>query len=91
MSSSPGWLLPVLYQVGLVYEQLRQPEKAIEAYDRILASQKDLSKEASSASLMEVINMAKWRKTHLTWRANVETADRDLILDPSVSKATATP
>lgn len=84
LNNSPGWQMPVWYQIGLVFEQLHQPAKAIEYYDRIVAGQKDLSSEASSESLFAVIGMAKWRKEHLAWQAKAESFDRDFA--PSKSQ-----
>jgi len=67
LDASPGWQLPVWYQVGLAYEKLQQPEKARESYARIVERQKDL-KEANGPGLRTVVDMAKWRSEFLSWQ-----------------------
>src|SRR5207249_1731496 len=46
LNSSPGWKVPAWYQIGLVYERLGQPQKALEMYARI-RSEKELASDAS--------------------------------------------
>lgn len=77
LSSSPAWQFPVLYQIGLVYEKLQQPEKAKAVYQRLAERQKELG-DTPSPSLMAVVDMAKWRKNYLTWHAQAEHAAREM-------------
>lgn len=77
-STASEWRLPALYQVGLVYERLRQVPKAIEAYDRILEESAALEPEKISPSLASVLSMAKWRKDFLGWQQRAEQASRQL-------------
>ena len=77
LDPSPAWQLPVLYQVGLVYEQLKQPDKAIEVYGRILSHEKDAGIETLS-NLKTVMDMAMWRQNRLNWQAKAEKVERDL-------------
>ena len=77
-SSSDGmeWQLPALYQMGLVYERLRQPTKASDAYEQILKRQSELGTNAPSPSVSAVLNMAKWRKDFLAWQQKVDESNR---------------
>ena len=43
LDSGPAWQLPVWYQIGLIYERLRQPDKATETFDAIVARGKILT------------------------------------------------
>lgn len=90
LDSSPKWQLPVLYQVGLVYEQLKQPEKALGVYERILSHAKDPGIESLSA-VKTVIDMAGWRQNRLTWQAKAEKVERDLGTATPEPAATNTP
>ena len=71
LNASPDWQLPVWYQMGLIYERLRQPVKALERYTAIGARQKDLG-SGTSPGLQTVIEMAKWRSQVLAWQVQVE-------------------
>src|SRR5579862_1322323 len=42
LDSQPGWQLPVGYQIGLTYERLAQPEKALQSYQAILQRQSEV-------------------------------------------------
>ena len=74
LNQRPAWQLPVSYQIGLVYEKLRQPQKAVETYARILARQKELANE-TSPGLKTVLDMAQWRHDFLNWQAQAERAN----------------
>jgi hypothetical protein len=78
----------VLYQVGLVYERLRQPLRAAEAYDRILGRQSEVATNDPPPGLATVLDMAKWRKSYLSWQTNAEVLTQSLLLS---SAATNTP
>ncbi len=71
LDSSPSWQFPVLYQVGLVYERLQQPAKAVEAYTRILTGQKGLDSN-TSPGLKTVLDMAQWHREFLNWQTKPE-------------------
>jgi tetratricopeptide (TPR) repeat protein len=66
VNQTTAWQLPVWYQIGLVYERLRQPEKASELYGRVLGRESEVSTNATPG-LKAVIDMARWRKDNLTW------------------------
>ena len=76
LDTAPQWQLPVWYQVGLVFERLAQPAKAIEYYANIISREKEVSGAASS-SLKELIEMANWRKEFLGWQLKTERASTD--------------
>jgi tetratricopeptide (TPR) repeat protein len=65
LNSSPGWKLPAWYQIGLVYERLEQPQKALEIYAQI-EREKELASNGSP-TLKMIIDMARWRSDFLNW------------------------
>jgi len=77
LDSTPEWQLPVWYQIGLVYERLHQPAKAIEQYASITAREKEVPGDAPP-SLKTVLEMAKWRKDFLSWRVKTEQTNLEL-------------
>ncbi len=72
INCTPSWRMPAWYQAALIYERLKQPEKATDLYNRILDSEKDLGSSGPSPSLAIVLDMAKWRKQRLAWQARAE-------------------
>lgn len=77
LSPVPSWRLPVQYQIGLVYERLEQPTKAVEAYAEIVAAEADLG-SAPPASLKVLLDMARWRRDFLQWQMKTDVAQRVL-------------
>lgn len=75
LDPSPAWQLPVLYQVGMTYERLEQPELAAQTYRRILERAGELGPDASPG-LQAVLNMARWRLDFVQWLARAELALR---------------
>jgi tetratricopeptide (TPR) repeat protein len=67
LDKSPSWQLPVWYQIGLVYEQLQQPQKARDIYSKILARKTEITDTNSSPSLLSLLEMAKWRNDYMDW------------------------
>lgn len=89
-SAALEWRLPALYQLGLVYERLRQIPKAIEAYGRIMEESAAIDPEQTSPSLASVVSMAKWRKEFLGWQQQAEEATRRFNSpEPAVSSPTS--
>ena len=82
LDTTPAWVFPVWYQIGLVYERLAQPSKATAAYDQILLQSKTTATN-SPPSVKSVIEMAKWRKDALQWQTGVHA--RTLSLRQSVN------
>lgn len=99
ISPAAAWQLPAWYQTALVYERLRQPEKALETYARILARTAEADPKANPG-LAAVVDMARWRKEYLTWHGVADTRSaalrapalvvRPLPTDP-ISVATLAP
>ena len=81
LDSAPAWLLPVKYQIGLTYERLLQPQKAVEAYQDILKFEPELGTNASPGQ-KAVFDMARWRAGFLGWQSQAETANRSLAYTP---------
>jgi len=77
LDNSPEWQLPVRYQIGLVFERLHQPEKAVEYYESILQRDKEIPTNAPP-SLKTVLEMAHWRKEFVEWQSKTETANLQL-------------
>jgi tetratricopeptide (TPR) repeat protein len=74
LDTAPQWQIPVWYQVGLVFERLGQPAKALDSYANIAAQGKE-GDAAASPSLRSVIEMANWRKEFLGWQIKTERAN----------------
>jgi tetratricopeptide (TPR) repeat protein len=77
LSNTPEWQLPALYQVGLVYERLRQSQKALEVYDRML-QQRPKATNAAGPSVLAVLDMARWRKGFLSWQEHADASNQQL-------------
>jgi hypothetical protein len=59
--------VPVLYQIGLVYEQMEGPQLAQEYYAKIVALEKEIVGEGIP-SLKAILELAKWRHGVLAWQ-----------------------
>jgi tetratricopeptide (TPR) repeat protein len=66
--TTPQWQLPLLYQVALTYEHLRQPDRASEGYGLIVERGKQLGGDVDPA-LQMVLDMAGWRNNYLAWQS----------------------
>jgi tetratricopeptide (TPR) repeat protein len=77
LSPTAAWQLPALYQVGLVYERLEQPAKAIEAFAGIVGRAGEVATNGTPG-LQLVVDMARWRRDFLDWRGRAETTHREL-------------
>ena len=77
LGSAPAWQMPVWYQIGLVFERLNQPAKAMEYYENIARREKEIAADAAP-SLKAVVEMAKWRKDFLAWHGKAEAANLEL-------------
>ena len=74
INSTPEWQLPAWYQIGLVYENLKHPQKAAEMYGKIVARTKEV--KAPNPNLKSVSEMAAWRKQNIEWEAAAKRANR---------------
>lgn len=77
LDSSLSWQLPVQYQIGMTYEKLWQPKKALDTYAEILQHEKSLG-ENPPPSLKTVLDMARWRIGFLEWQTKAELTNREL-------------
>jgi tetratricopeptide (TPR) repeat protein len=59
LDPSPGWRLPILYQIGLCLERLHQPGEAVATYRAIL------DHVGNDQGLM--MDLARWRMEQLEW------------------------
>jgi tetratricopeptide (TPR) repeat protein len=93
LDSAPEWQAPALYQVGLVFEQLQQWQRASDTYDQILARRPEMTGSNAPPSLTSLCEMALWRKNYIDWLQKARAADQRLqhsnVLPPSIANATA--
>jgi tetratricopeptide (TPR) repeat protein len=75
LDSAPAWQAPALYQVGLVYEQLQQWQKASDTYSQILARRAELTGSNAPPSLSSLCEMAQWRKDYIAWLQKARAAE----------------
>jgi len=59
----------------MTYEQLMQPQKALEIYNHIVSRQTDLGTNATP-SLASIAEMARWRVGFIQWRDTAEAVNR---------------
>jgi tetratricopeptide (TPR) repeat protein len=71
LDSHAAWQLPVTYQIGLTYERLAQPAKALQSYQEILRRQPELGTNTLS-SLNALLEMARWRADFVRWQSQAE-------------------
>jgi tetratricopeptide (TPR) repeat protein len=74
INNTPEWQMPVWYQIGLVYENLKNPQKAGEMYEKIVTRRNEV--KTPSPSLTAVLEMAAWRKKNIDWEAAAKDATR---------------
>jgi len=73
LSDNPSWRLPIVYQMGLCYERLRQAERAHQAYrDIVEAVARPAGKEPVTSELTELARMAEWRIGQLDWNGRTD-------------------
>jgi tetratricopeptide (TPR) repeat protein len=72
LDATAAWQIPVWYQTGLVYERLRQSQRAVDIYTRIV--DRAATVPNLSPALQAVAEMAKWRKNHVAWIEQAKTA-----------------
>ncbi|HEY5234494.1 MAG TPA: tetratricopeptide repeat protein [Verrucomicrobiae bacterium] len=90
LDSSPAWQVPVDYQMGMTYEKLLQPQKAIDTYNQILARETEVGTNATPG-LKAVFDMARWRAGFIGWQTNAEAIDHSLAeLSPSANNSNNT-
>jgi tetratricopeptide (TPR) repeat protein len=78
LDTSAEWQVPVNYQMGVTYEKLAQPQKAVDTYNAILARVNGDDTNTSSA-LQAVYSMASWRLKFVQWQTNAEAIDHSIM------------
>jgi len=74
INTAAAWQLPVWYQIGLVYEHLKQPSKALEMYEEILKRQSEVRGGAPTPALLALLDMAEWRRNYIQWGEHADEA-----------------
>lgn len=74
LNDAPEWQLPVWYQIGLVYENLKQHPKAAEMYEKVAVRAKDLGEP--SPAMKAIVDMAAFRKEALAWEETARLANQ---------------
>jgi len=85
INTTPEWQLPAWYQIGIVYENLKFPEKALDLYTKIVAREKEVKEP--DANLKAVLEMAGWRKRTIEWEAAAKEANKrltDIVQPPEL-------
>lgn len=82
LRSDPIWRWPALYQIGLCYERLSQPERAAIVYRDILSEAQAAQKNGlpSDPTANDVRGMAEWRLGQIEWTHGVENSVRNFTL-----------
>jgi len=60
LDPAPAWQLPVKYQIGLTYERLQQPQKAIDTYNEIVQLEPQVGTNAAPGQ-KAIFEIARWR------------------------------
>jgi TolA-binding protein len=89
LDAAPAWQLPVKYQVGITYEHLLQPEKAVATYNEIVAAESAVGTNATP-DLQAVFEMARWRAGFIRWQDKAELATHSLSETASINNQPAT-
>jgi tetratricopeptide (TPR) repeat protein len=86
LDRSPEWLWPVVYQIGLCFERLRQEQRALDAYRYLTDAAESAELDNPGAHLETIVDMARWRKNHLDWQLSFNRAV-DGLLTPTEEAA----
>jgi tetratricopeptide (TPR) repeat protein len=77
LDTTAAWQVPVEYQEAMTYENLHQPQKAVETYQHILTREAETGTNASPG-LKAVFDMARWRKGFIQWQTNADSMNHYL-------------
>lgn len=96
LDNTPGWQLPVVYQLGLCFERLRLPPRAQEAYHFILDECKKMQTDGAPlpSDIETLRQMAQWHSDQVAWMQGADTQLQSLIHGkelPAESEVKATP
>jgi TolA-binding protein len=90
LDDSAVWKIPVDYQIGITYERLLQPQKAVDTYNQIFSLESVLGTN-STPDLQTVFDMSRWRTNFLSWQTKVETINQSMNLPESTRPQPAGP
>ncbi len=65
------WQVPLLYQIGLIYEKLAQPPRAGLVYSNLIAMAA-LDATQVTQGMRSVIEMARWRSEQMQWQVQAQ-------------------
>jgi tetratricopeptide (TPR) repeat protein len=86
LNSQPAWQLPVTYQIGLTYERLVQPQRAIESYQFITRRESEMGTNMP-ASFRPLLEMARWRAEFIQWQTKAQIAANNAAPIPETGPA----
>ena len=80
LDDTPGWQWPIIYQIGLCFEQLGMYPKAKDAY-RLIVNEEEWkeNKFNKTEHLSSIQEMASWRLKHLEWLNDSDTRLQKII------------
>jgi tetratricopeptide (TPR) repeat protein len=78
LSTDPGWRWPLLYQIGLVAEQMKDFARAREAYTELVSA----TAGKLPTEISELPRLARWRIEHLDWVKSAGSALQGLKSSP---------
>ena len=80
LAETPEWRWPVVYQMGLCFEQLRLEPRAKESYQYILeeAEKPEVKGKKLPESLLGLVETTKWRLEQLKWEGGAVSSIRTL-------------
>jgi tetratricopeptide (TPR) repeat protein len=79
LDDAPAWRIPVEYQIGITYERLMQPQKAMKTYDQIFDLETAVGTN-STPTLQTVFDMSRWRTNFLSWQSRVEILNQSMAM-----------
>ena len=92
LSEEPEWQWPVLYQMGLCFERLRHGDRAADTYKYLIEETKKPGREAEKLPeiLRTIVEMARWRSSHLAWSNTSAVNLQRLLSNPLTPEQPAT-
>jgi len=75
VSSTPEWQMPIWYQIGLIYENMKHPEKASEMYQKVV--QRLAETKQPTPGLTAVAEMAAFRKKSIDWEKTAKQTNKE--------------
>ena len=73
LRNDPEWQWPVLYKMGICFEKLQMPPKALTAYEMIVSGEswKGIDYDVTE-NLQYIREMSQWRKENLEWNQSID-------------------